>query len=430
MITIRKFLSRLKRGTIDWLNLMPIKIALRELRLRNRNREKPIKTYFLIYMPKAWDAMDSVYQACAADPAFEPHIIALPKKNRDGSFAGLEATCQFFDKMGYPYQRGQDENGFMLVDLRHVGAELVFYQSPYPEHLHDGFHFKILCQYARIAYISYFLILTEGQIGEFLFSNPFIKKAWKVFVETKFQISLFDKYLGRAQTKKKIVHAGYPKFDSYNGLSEHNNFDAAAYWPSGSDKKKRLLWCPHWSIINPALRSSTFLKYCEHLYDFAQRHQNTFDLVLRPHPLLFEEVVKSKALSDAALKTFLEKFEALPNARIDETEERYFAVFDSSDALISDTSSFLGEYLITKKPILYTHDYESDDTNLNPLGEALLPSFYIADTKAKLEDHLNNIFVNGQDPKAQSRAKAYDDYLKPPCENVGRQIKDYLKENF
>ncbi|MGO4972132.1 hypothetical protein ACTQ56_09085 [[Clostridium] aminophilum] len=99
----------------------------------------------------------------------------------------------------------------------------------------------------------------------------------------------------------------------------------------------------------------------------------------------------------------------LPNARaIDES--RYIDYFLTSDAMILDSSSFIGEYLYVQKPVLYLTRPEQGFTDL---GEAVVNTYYRAPgwDLMEIERFITDVVLEGKDPLKNEREKVFEEYL-------------------
>lgn len=120
---------------------------------------------------------------------------------------------------------------------------------------------------------------------------------------------------------------------------------------------------------------------------------------------------------------FLEKIESNPNARVLE-EGNYLPLFDTSDAMINDSISFLGEYLYVNKPLLFLTRQEQ---RFNELGKAIVDAHYQCSGRdfKKIEDFLVNVVIDGNDTRKKIREDIFErelDYVRKNGCTAGEYI--------
>ena len=145
--------------------------------------------------------------------------------------------------------------------------------------------------------------------------------------------------------EEKLIKIGYPKFDDYiNG-----RIDKEKYYDflNIKDKKRRnILYAPTWKWGNGTLE-----KYGKR---FIKELDKSYNLIIRPH---FHDRGKIKLLKLwATYNGYKNVYFSNPAKIIENSTMNDFAI---SDLMISDTSSIIYEYLVTKKPIIIANnDYD------------------------------------------------------------------------
>lgn len=85
----------------------------------------------------------------------------------------------------------------------------------------------------------------------------------------------------------------------------------------------------------------------------AKKYEGKVSFIFKPHPNLRNSLIINgymKSVDD--YEKYLDEFRKLPNASVQE-EGDYLALFDTSDAIINDSISFIGEYMYVNKPMLF-----------------------------------------------------------------------------
>ena len=116
------------------------------------------------------------------------------------------------------------------------------------------------------------------------------------------------------------------------------------------------------------------------------------DFIFRPHPLSFENFLKTGQLSLSELDLMGSVYQKSLNMVIDKGGG-YEDTFVTSDILVSDMSTILFEYFATGKPIIYTHRVD----HFNEFGKKLSEGFYWVKNSSELNNTLE-MLISGHDP--------------------------------
>ena len=96
-----------------------------------------------------------------------------------------------------------------------------------------------------------------------------------------------------------------------------------------------------------------------------------------------------------------------------DTSGDYFDKFVNSDAMIHDCGSFIGEYLYTEKPCCYMmKSKEATYNGLVPFGQRCMDQYYYAFEEKDIIDFIQNVVLNGDDPKKEQRVSFVEKELK------------------
>lgn len=382
--------------------------------------QRPVKVVFLISFIDCWEAVKTVYYEMLKDECFEPIIISIPRITKHATIEYNQENFNFFIKQGIDVIKGYDEASKKWFDLEALGPDIVFIQTPHRQKDTLENYDKIF-KYALIAYIPYGIM--TAKIQQMQFNTPFHHKCWKIFAETSFHKMLYKKY-GNIPGKY-VVTCGNPKLDIFNNLPTNIN---DRYWKISKNDNpsiKRILWTPHWSVDN-YLNYSNFLEYYPYFLDLVKANPN-IEVILKPHPELYEELIRIGKKTKEELEELELEFNALPNASIYK-EGDYFELFLSSDAMINDSISFLVEYLPTKKPLLFLDSQRH--IGFNEFGEKLISCHYISKTVEQTDQFIYDVVINGNDYMYEARIKVMKSLLYMPEEGAGYLIKEKIKNAF
>lgn len=161
--------------------------------------------------------------------------------------------------------------------------------------------------------------------------------------------------------------------------------------------EKTVLWTPRWST-DPYIGGSNFFEYNNLIFSLARKNPNIL-FVLRPHPLMFGNFIKTGEMTEQDVKQFKDYCQNENNIILDESKE-YFNQFWNSDLLITDASGIVPEYFVTGRPILYCHS--SANFIYNEYTLDIINTCYQVRSK---EDLLHNFYriIAGYDEKQNDR---------------------------
>tara|TARA_B100001094_G_scaffold67939_1_gene64218 strand:- start:939 stop:1850 length:912 start_codon:yes stop_codon:yes gene_type:complete len=150
--------------------------------------------------------------------------------------------------------------------------------------------------------------------------------------------------------EEKLIKIGYPKFDDY----VNQKVDKKEYYNYLGMKdrtRKNILYAPTWEWGDGTLH-----KYGK---KFCQEISKDFNLIIRPH---YHDRKHIRKMKSWAKKNGLEHIYFSNPANI--INSNSINDFFISDLMISDTSSILYEYLVTKKPIIIANNNYQDLHNM------------------------------------------------------------------
>lgn len=212
-----------------------------------------------------------------------------------------------------------------------------------------------------------------------------------------------------------VIVSGHPRADLYPEIED-------AVIPTEIlnkiSKRKVVLWNPHFSVSDN--KWSTFLEYHEYILDYFEKRTDLF-LLVRPHWGLEASLLQLDDWDINKINNYRQRIANMSNALLHEGKS-YQEAFVVSDIILSDTSSFLLEYMMTKKPVIYLH--KNDGIGLND-DDDVTEHFYVAYNQYDIEQFLDD-FSQGKDFKAPTRIKAIDEYMTRCHGGNGKFIADYI----
>jgi CDP-glycerol glycerophosphotransferase (TagB/SpsB family) len=155
-----------------------------------------------------------------------------------------------------------------------------------------------------------------------------------------------------------------------------------------------------------------------------------FDWILKPHPILKKHCISENIMKAEEIEKYFDDWNNLPNAKVVEGGE-YLDIFKTSDAIILDSISFIAEYMVTGKPILFTCKHKTIlDTEFNEFGVELAKNLYKAHRWSDITSFIKTVVSEGKDTLIQHRMDFINETLRhnenAAAETIIKCIKDAL----
>ena len=377
---------------------------------RHVSQNRPLRVLFLIQHPEMWNSEKSLVDELLRDPAFEPILLCLPKYSRQKTggaiFSSQNAAFDFLAASGYQPVNAFDGN---WVSLKAIDPDFIFVQRPYTVELPRCYSFSRLRKLARIAYIPYSGRMTKGVHVGIEFNKDFLRHFSICFADCQDSFNFVNNWVtehGLAGLKQ-VFEVGFPRFDLLK---------APASEPAADHPKTRFLWLPRWSLADYNDKSH-FLDYIEPMLSYFAAHPD-FELVIRPHPLMFTNFVRLGAMTEPQVQKLRDRIDALPNVSFD-SEGDYLKTFRRTDVLISDVTSLLLEFFYTRKPVILCDTLR----DLTQEGEQIDRTFYKAGSFNEIEAAIEQIRAG--DPIKPLREETFA-VLSGDRQNAAQNICDTL----
>ena len=297
-----------------------------------------VRAVFLAELGEKWDAMESVYLFMRDDPRFDPVVVRTPvfrELVRNGVRERETIYRDFLTPMGIP------SLGYEQYSFEKDCPDLAFSSQPYDSCALPQFWAENVAKYTRLVYLPYFIndrIMDDAVVN--WCRLPIHIFAWKVTQPNVKQLSFYRQHSPHGGANALLT--GIPKMDYLFSVRQSKPVIPESW--NRLKGKKVVLWNSWYDA-----RLSTLRYYREIINWF--RENPDFALIWRKHPMT-ETVTKlyyPKLFS--TLIKYIHELETLPNAVVD-YETSYAPAFIVSDAMISDFSSLLTQYLFMNKPAL------------------------------------------------------------------------------
>ena len=391
-----------------------IKSSEKRIRKKARNGEK-IKVSFQSYSAAQWPA-ESIYRTFEKDERFEVGVIVSPLCERD-EISRKDAYSQctsYFRENNYRVYEGMKENG-TYPGFDELGGipDILFLTSSWFSALPQSQWFIELPLNTLTGYIPYGLYMMDNADGSYasniVYNKEMINLMWRVYCDCSLNLDGYRKH--QLLEGKNVRLSGYCKMDYFYEDRKWSDEDVAKIWkiPEGKNPKsvKKVIIAPHYSVCDkgPVLLS-TFQKNLWFFLYLAEKYRDEVSFVLKPHPNL-----RLKAVNVGLFKSYeeydeyIKRWENLPNAKVIQ-DAGYLELFDTSDAMIMDSGSFLGEYLYTGKPLLYLTRPEQA---FLPTGKKVVETYYKTpgENYFEIEKFLDDVVIKGNDYMKEDRSAVF-----------------------
>ena len=380
---------------------------------KEKIKQKKLKVAFIVIWHSQF-TMNKLYEMMTDSEYFEPYIICL-KANLNTEYHN-NIYEEAFEYLNTKYKN---------VKKSYVNGEYIDYSDDMdiaffpmlPDYLLDKFYSppylyskNIIMYYTSYGYRVSFSSSSEYPYG--IIRGKFFFLMYKVFMDTQYS---YNEYSNASKFyNKNIICTGYPKFDNIKDIKK----DVL--------KRKLIILAPHHDIYHRCFCGS-FLKYYKIYRDLPKLHQD-IDFVFRPHPLLKHNL--EDYWSKEEIEEYYKTMNDYDNCYLDESAE-YYDIFVNSDAMIHDCGSFLVEYLLLNKPVLYMFDDKEKHLKyFNQLGKDCIDNCYRALEEKDIFNFIDNIVLKGNDFMKDIRTDFIEKNLKVNHFRVNEYILEDIKKDL
>jgi len=376
--------------------------ALKKIAQKEKTKGK-IKVGFIVQMPEIWDKQLPVYEAMLADEMFDPYLIVVPSFDLAlNTFKEYGEELEFFRSL-YPDEKiilaYSDEK---WIDLKELKLNYIFYQRCWENYLPECYTTKTVIKHSKTCYIPY--CFHGLNVKKTYYSSSFFYYLYMMFCCSNEQLTEFPKRSGQ-----KSIFLGFPSIENIsNGLElKYNN----------------ILWTPRWTD-DSEFGGSTFFQYMYSITDI-KRDFPSSKLVLRPHPLTFQNAIRLKKLTESEIDDYKLKLSEMGiifdnNKLIEES-------FLNTDILITDFSSVLMSFFLTGKPIIYCATI--DNVDFTDSFKDIIECSYIAKSWNDVMKYVSQL-LNGEDPLKDKRNETIRKMADNNKQSTERILKYIIDDNM
>jgi hypothetical protein len=320
--------------------------------------------YFFVVFESVWK-YDYLYRLLKENSFFNPIILVIPYTGADEEtmLVTLNKTYQYFKTKDYNTVSSLKENNEWLILNKELQPDIIFFTLPYnytkPQYTIGAQSHTLTC------YSPYFFVMNN--LYENNYNTDFHNSLWKAFYETDVHYNIARKYSERKALN--VIVSGYPGLDTFVVNNDQ-------HVPFNNEGLKTIIIAPHHTIGHDGdtLFYSNFLNYSDFFLELCSTYENQVRFVFKPHPLLKQKLYLNENWGKKKTDTYFEFWNSNHNTEL--CEGNYVKLFLHSDGLIHDCGSFLTEYLMTNKPVLYLHHDNQVYERMNEFGQSVLKTHY------------------------------------------------------
>ena len=306
--------------------------AKQDARRRTRPTD-PMRLYVIVQHLNSWGAQATIVEAARAYPGVEVEVIALDSVQ--SRFPGETAASL-------------RENGIEPRDQQwgeeHIDdADVVLIVDPYDEFRPPKLRaLTILAHGTRLVYSPYARAIVGDPTGLARQYNTQVHNAaWRVYVPGPEQRDMYRAHCASGAGHVRSV--GSVKGEWL--LTDEAPTGWAASWKFAHS----IVWNSHFSLGTGGW--STFLRYIGAMTDLAAEN-STVGFVIRPHFRLLPGIEGSGPDGARLVRDFRKDLKRLRNVHLDEDRD-YRPALRVADAMLSDMSSMIPEFLELGRPVGY-----------------------------------------------------------------------------
>lgn len=374
------------------------------------NSNRKINVIILVEWAYVWNKVYSLYEEMISDKQYNCTIVAInikdPSVNSDDNYPQF---ISFLIENGIPFIAEEK------FDIEHSDIDVIIYTNPYDHH-HEKFDVNYISSKGiKIVYIPYATqFFINNSNSQMFFNLPIHNLAWRIYARSAREKERYRRYCSRGD--EHVVIAGQP-FTDYM-LSHKTNFNKGRYI-------KFFLW----SLNNiPPEEGGTFLDYYNYILEIFTKNDN-IALIIRPHPLFVLSVLRLGIITETQLQNFFNKCAAMHNVFFDENPD-IAETFCISDALLSEPSSLLIEYLPANKPVLVLVNKNTPSWKKYPIDDSdIINIHYLGNSNKSIYDFIYMV-LKGKDYKKKLRNSSVSTYYEYMDKKCGYRIKEDIKNNI
>ena len=394
-----------------------------ELLKQKAKKWKKIKVIFLI-PESAKFGMESIYYSMLESEIFDPYILVVhPRDNffdeNQTYFKEAVESYNLFKERGYRTLFAYNMENMKAIDIENFKPDIIFINNPNMFSFGVFKNININLKYLT-CYINY--SINVASLDDYHYNNSSINTCYKMFAETYY---CYKKHMN-INNGFNTVLTGYPKLDSYK-----KDIGKCIIPKKIDNGNKIVIYAPHWTIgKTDMIRLGTFNLYHKYFMKLLKENPN-INFVFKPHPDLRYRIIDSKIMDIEYYENYIKEWDNSNNG-IYISDGEYIDLFRKSSCLITDSGSFIAEYLPSENPCIYLINPEKEnliENTFNDFAKPIVNSYYLCYNEKDINKYFNEIIINENDYMKDKRLNLIKDCF-INIGSAGKIITDYLSDIF
>lgn len=414
--------DQLDGGKVLYEQLYDLAIQRGKLEIQHKIREgSKIKVAFLAISAAEWPT-EEVYRLFEKDGRCECYAVVAPLLYDRAKECALETyrqTCDFLKQSGHDVREIYDAATERSMGWEKIGGmpDIVIHLMPWYQAMLTECqieNFPLKCINCYIPYGMYVADSADKEYSKmYTYNKTFMNFCFRIYTDSYTNLQGYQIY--ELLRGKNARYSGYSKMDYFYEKRKFEETELRKIWkmPAGTetDKIKKVIIAPHHTLLPSAgIAFATFQKNMYFWIYLAKKYADRVSFIFKPHPHLRARVVRAQVFESLEMyDAYLAEWNKLPNAKA-VMEEDYRDIFASSDGMIMDSCSFIGEYLYVNKPLLFL---KRNGQAFNSLGEKIIEAHYTewGEDYMGIENFLQSVILEGRDTKKEEREKIFHEEL-------------------
>jgi len=357
------------------------KNVLKKLKEKFKNNKK-INVAFYVYDETKWKCQ-SLYELLENSDRFNVKVLVTRNSatNKDNpsyqTIKDIRITHEFFFKKGMNVEFAYDIKKRKHLPFKNFKPDIIIYQHPWYVETSQG---PVVCsKFALTYYVPYYFPTTSAPIDYYLRFHQYVEN-YCVFDEiTK---NFYEEKM--SNKAKNVIVTGQPFLD-YFKLNKKISSDF-------------IIYAPHWTICKKGIAYGTFDWNGEFLLNYAKSHPEQ-KWIFKPHPLLKKALIDNLVMTEQQVEEYYNTWDKIG---LKYEHGDYLELFNKSKMLITDCSSFLGEYFMTEMPVIHliSKDAKPYNNTINQIIKHYYKATNLEELKLLLEQIPKNDFMKEERIKA------------------------------
>lgn len=391
-------------------------------RIVRTHRNEKMRVVFIVQRTEVFNSVRTVFEEAVSNDECDVYLLPLPRCT-EGNNELIWDTYASVVEFCYQLNCGKvidtyDFDTKVYYDLTNIMPDYIFLNVPYTVQYPDVYSLEKLASTAKVCYVPYGYAMPNEKEYSVMYSGAFFMDLMKytsfIFADGNASYSYCKNrmWLSENLFGKRLYNIGYPRFDT---------IDTHEIQPMGNT----ILWLPRWTAskqIESGNLESHFFDYSDSLFEYVD-DQDYYRLVIRPHPLMFENYIKYGLMSEQDVLTYKEVIKNNEKFSLDE-KPSYDDAFNAADVLIADYSSTIIEFFLRGKPVIYCGKRDELSSKI----EDVTKTFYYVNGWTQLKAVLDNL-KNGIDPLKEERSLAIERF-RDGTQDAGKAILNILIKDY